>query len=64
MKFGPELCYVIVQNRGTLDEFYRRLEALARFAGLSRCQGDLNQVKWSSTSGCDGGQRIGALPWS
>lgn len=34
MKFGPELCDVIVQNRGTLDEFVGRLAALARFAGL------------------------------
>lgn len=38
MKFGAEHCDVIVENRGTLDEFYRRLTALARFAGLLKEQ--------------------------
>jgi hypothetical protein len=32
--FGPERCDVIVLNTGTLDEFFGRLAALARFAGL------------------------------
>lgn len=34
MEFGPAECDVIVQNRGTLDEFEDRLAALARWAGL------------------------------
>lgn len=34
MEFGPEMCDVIVPNRGTLVEFYRHLEALARWARL------------------------------
>jgi hypothetical protein len=32
--FGPERCDVIVLNDGTPDEFFGRLAALARFAGL------------------------------
>ena len=34
MKFGRGCGDVIVQNDGTLDDFYERLAALARFAGL------------------------------
>jgi hypothetical protein len=34
--FGPERCDVIVRNDDTLDEFFGRLAALARFARLLR----------------------------
>jgi hypothetical protein len=33
-EFGVELCDLVVPNRGTLEEFHGRLEALARWAGL------------------------------
>jgi len=36
MEFGPEMCDVIVLNRGTIEEFYQRLESLARWARLLR----------------------------
>jgi len=32
--YGPELCDIEVENRGTLAELFDRLEALTRFAGL------------------------------
>jgi hypothetical protein len=35
MKFGAERCDIIIRNDGSLETFYRRLEALMRFAGLS-----------------------------
>lgn len=34
MKFGPENCEVVIPNRQGLFELERRLEAVARFAGL------------------------------
>jgi hypothetical protein len=36
MEFEAEACNIIVPNRGTLDEFYNRLESLARWARLLR----------------------------
>ena len=33
--FGPELCDVVIPNNGSLEEFFGKLAALARFAGLS-----------------------------
>lgn len=32
--YGPELCDIEIENRGTLEELFDRLEALTRFAGL------------------------------
>lgn len=34
VKFGPGHCDLVVQNNGTLDEFYQRLWRFAGFAGL------------------------------
>lgn len=33
MKFGPEFCDVVIRNRGTLEEFFVKVAAFARFAG-------------------------------
>lgn len=35
MEYGPEFADVVVQNRGTLDEFRWKLFRLAEFAGLT-----------------------------
>lgn len=32
--YGPELCDIEIENRGTLADLFDRLEALARFAGI------------------------------
>jgi hypothetical protein len=34
IKFGPEVCDVIIENHGSLADFYRKLDRLAAFAGL------------------------------
>ena len=34
MKFGPELCDVVIENRGSKEDFFSKLKALAKFAGL------------------------------
>lgn len=34
-KYGPEECDIVIQNHGTLAEFYPRLRRLALFAGIS-----------------------------
>lgn len=38
MTFGPELCDVVVPNRGSLAAYHSRLAALAAFAGLVALQ--------------------------
>lgn len=34
VRFGPEHCDLVIQNNGTVDEYYERLRRLASFAGL------------------------------
>lgn len=34
VKFGPEDCDIVIQNNGTLEQYYEKLERLAKFAGL------------------------------
>jgi len=43
--FGPERCDFTLTNHGDLDDYYARIEAFARFAGL----------RWPSNQ-CDGGK--------
>lgn len=42
--FGPRECDLIIQNNWDLEEYYRRIERLARFAGLPM-RFDTNGIK-------------------